>query len=334
VVCGQLIPEPAVDFAALKAEIGKQGLLSADEEPSMTITNPTLCDSSVKQHAGYIDVGDSEICELDGSSCISRRAKYFFWMFESRSNPETDPLVMWLNGGPGCSSMMGMLAENGPCTVNKDGKNTTLNKNSWNSNANVIWVDQPAATGFSTGLPVVHDEDGVASRMYTFMQGFYKALPQYASKDFYIFGESYAGHFVPAISHKIWEENKNGNGAVKVPLKGIGIGNGLTDPELQYSWYPEMAKDGGKSEGGTLQKGVITNIFAQAAMKAALVPCVKAIKSCNSGDSSSCTSAYGMCNYGELVPYQLTGYNPYDMRVKCQIPPLCYDFSQVDFVPE
>merc|ERR1712232_1151439 len=137
--------------------------------------------------------------------------------------------------------------------------------------------------------------------MYNFMQGFYKALPQYASKDFYLFGESYAGHYVPAISHRLWQENKNGNGQ-KVPLKGVGIGNGLTDPEKQYKWYPEMAKDGGKSEGGSLETGVITNPLAQAAMKAATIPCVNQIKSCNANNGSACTNAYALCNYGELIP--------------------------------
>merc|ERR1712187_540190 len=79
-----------------------------------------------------------------------------------------------------------------------------------------------------------------------------------------------------------------------------------------------------------LEKGVITNIIAQGAMKAATIPCVNQIHSCNSNNSNACTTAYATCNYGELIPYQLTGYNPYDMRIKCEVPPLCYDFSQVD----
>jgi len=295
-------------------ELKSEGLFSENEQVSDSIASPTICDPSVKQHAGYINVGVG--------------TNYFFWMFESRSDPAKDPLVMWLNGGPGCSSLLGLLTENGPCTVEKDGKTTKLNKNSWNLKANVIYVDQPSATGFSTGLPLTHDETGVASNMYKFMEGFYKALPQYANKDFYLFGESYAGHYVPAISHYFWKQSKTGS--THIPLKGLGIGNGLVDPEEQYKWYPDMAKDGGKSEGGTLEKGVITNALAQAAMRAATGPCVSLIKSCNSGtNSSSCATAYAVCNYGELIPYQLSGYNPYDMRIKCAVPPLCYDESQI-----
>merc|ERR1711953_1194268 len=91
-----------------------------------------------------------------------------------------------------------------------------------------------------------------------------------------------------------------------------------------------MARDGGKSEGGSLEKGVITNAIAQGAMKAATIPCVNQIHSCNGNNSDACTTAYATCNYGELIPYQLSGYNPYDMRIKCEVPPLCYDMSNVD----
>merc|ERR1719453_1876325 len=114
--------------------------------------------------------------------------------------------------------------------------------------------------------------------MHAFMQQFYEALPQYKDNDFFIFGESYAGHYVPAVAHYLWQQ--------KMPLKGIAIGNGLTDPGEQYKWYPEMARDGGKSEGGTLEQGVITNIVEQGIMKAATIPCVNQTKSCNQNNGS------------------------------------------------
>eukprot|EP00667_Euglena_gracilis_P008402 EG_transcript_8513 len=175
-------------------------------------------------------------------------------------------------------------------------------------------------------------EKDVADDMLRFMQAFYNALPQYKSNPLYIFGESYAGHYVPAIAHRLWVAAQRKEG-FPVPLKGIGIGNGLVDPEVQYRWYPNMAQDGGKSEGGTLEKGVITSPVAIGLMKAALIPCVSLIQLCNAGGpnaSSYCTAAYVTCNYGEIVPYQATGMNPYDMRIKCENGPLCYDFSNVD----
>ena len=109
------------------------------------------------------------------------------------------------------------------------------------------------------------------------MQAFYKELPQYKNNSLYITGgnlhsysrnitllfsgESYAGHYVPAISHYIWQENTNATDEEKIPLKGLAIGNGLTNVEEQYSEYPDMALDGGKSQGGSLEEGVITNQY-------------------------------------------------------------------------
>ena len=58
---------------------------------------------------------------------------------------------------------------------------------------------------------------------------------EYADNDFFAFGESYAGHYIPAVTHKIWQNNKNlPAGDVKINLKGTSVGNGLTDPEIQY----------------------------------------------------------------------------------------------------
>jgi len=315
VASAQLIAEAPVDFAELQKTLQEE-LQASSKVEAPKILEPKLCDTGVKSYSGYLDV--------------ALGSQYFFWMFESRSNPSKDPLVLWLTGGPGCSSQLALLAENGPCFMSKNGTGTEVNPYSWTSQANVIWVDQPSATGFSTGLPLVTGEDGVAKNMYNFLQEFYKALPQYKNNDFYIFGESYAGHYVPAVSHYVWQQGKGSGTDFKVPLKGIGIGNGLTDPEEQYKWYPTMAFDGGKAEGGTLAKGVITGTLEHAAMQAATIPCVNQIKACNNGDVNSCTTAYAVCNYGELIPYQLSGYNPYDMRIKCAVPPLCYDFSKVE----
>ena len=80
-----------------------------------------------------------------------------------------------------------------------------------------------------------------------------------------------------------------GQAGFKIPLKGLGIGNGLTDPEVQYKAYPDMAYDGGKSKGGTLEKGVIGRV-GSLAMQAASIPCVKQIASCNAGQTDACTS--------------------------------------------
>ena len=75
------------------------------------------------------------------------------------------------------------------------------------------------------------------------------------------------------------------------------------------------------------------SLVVQDIMKAAVEPCVALIQECNAGSVVSieaCLGAYIVCNYGEQVPYTHSGYNPYDMRLKCEVPPLCYDFGNID----
>jgi len=277
----------------------------SDDQP---FKHPTLCDSTVNQTSGYIAANET--------------AKYFFWLFESQGNPSEDPLIMWLSGGPGCSSQLALFAENGPCKVSSDGKSTTTNPYSWHKNANVMWVDQPSGVGFSTSIGV-RGEAGVAANMYTFLQGFFTKFPQYQNTPFYIFGESYGGHYVPAIAYHIWEKNQEeSEDAVKIPMKGIGIGNGLTDPEEQYRWYAEMGHTGGQAEGGHAPSGVISE-GDYLIMKGLTPACIAGISQCNKGqngaiNATACLAAYDGCNFMSQIPYELTGKNPYNMELKCE----------------
>lgn len=305
---------PDYDVQQLQDIVDGKTEIAGDAVPS-TFSHPTICDSSVNQTTGYIKAASGPTAP-----------HYFFWLAESKSDPANDPLLMWLSGGPGCSSQLALFAENGPCKVNADGNSTTLNPYSWNAKANVMWVDQPAGVGFTTGLGT-HNEAGVASNMYTFLQGFYEKFPQYQKTPFYIFGESYAGHYVPAISHKIWENNKASEG-IHIPLTGIAIGNGLTNPEEQYKWYAEMGHSGGVPQGGHAP-----SVYGDAVyngMKALEPACTAAIKACAAlPNPLTCLAASEGCNLVFQIPYRLTGKNPYDMRIKCEHGNLCYDFDAV-----
>mmetsp|Transcript_5183 Transcript_5183/g.17425 ORF Transcript_5183/g.17425 Transcript_5183/m.17425 type:complete len:453 (+) Transcript_5183:1934-3292(+) len=273
-----------------------------------------LCDD-VEQYSGYYRLTTG-----------SGTKNYFYWAFRARTAAADAPVVLWLTGGPGCSSELALFAENGPCSVNANGTGTVRNPNGWNEHANLIFVDQPTGTGFSYGTGYDHDEVGVADDMNDFLQQFFAKHADLADNDFYVAGESYAGHYIPNIAHRIWRANKDGEG-LPIKLKGIAIGNGLTDPEIQYAYYPDMAAS---TNGHEAAVGSLT----LAAMRAAMPACLAAIRACNSGNSSVtdaiCTAAMSICNLAEVQPYQATGLNVYDMRVPCKVPGLCYDFSNID----
>jgi len=311
----QLLVQPTMSEETItkKFQVGKEHV-----EVSLTISEPKLCDTSVKSYSGYFQTASS--------ASASDGRKLFFWFFESRSAPSTDPVVLWLTGGPGCSSMLATLAENGPCSISADG-NVVHNPNSWNNKANVLWVDQPAGTGFSVGSNPGHMyESIVGDQMYGFLQAFFQHFSQYQNLDFFVTGESYGGHYVPTVSHRVWQGNEKKEG-LKINLKGLAVGNGLTDPLEQYKWYPEMAHDGGKSEGGTAP-GVITDEATYNKMKSQVQPCIDKIAKCTSENTySECVEAQAFCNNAFIGPYSATGMNVYDQRIKCEVPGLCYNFS-------
>jgi len=297
----------SVAYAA-PVEIYKlKGVLQEKSSPADGAS--TICDP-VQQYSGYykLTTGDKH---------------YFYWFFESRNAPETDPVVLWMTGGPGCSSEVALFGENGPCQVNTDGTATKTNPYSWNSNASLLYIDQPTGTGFSYGTGLDHDEVGVANDMYDFLQQFFQNHKKYSKNAFFAVGESYAGHYVPAVTHKIWENNKNlPAGAIHINHKGTAVGNGLTDPAIQYKYYKDMIVS-------TNNHKAAVGSVVHAAMTAATPVCVAGIEACDSGVPGSCIAAIEGCNMGLLIPYTLTGMNPYDMRIKCAKPPLCYDFSNV-----
>lgn len=288
-----------------------------------------FCDASSKSISGYMD--------LKGSKYDQSGDKHlFFWMFEKRGSDDDEkpavedediPFVVWLTGGPGCSSTLALLTENGPCSVNDDGTGTTVNEHSWTEAAHVLWLDQPAGVGFSYGDENDSGEEMVGEDAYYFFQAFFQAHPEYAKNPLYIIGESYAGHYVPAISHRIWKGNqKPCEKCIELNFAGLAIGNGLTAPEEQYPWYPEMVWN--NSHGiKVVDEGVYE------AMKEAVPYCTKLIHQCNAGDSTiddfACQAAFITCNMALTSPYQATGLNPYDIRKQCEVRPLCYDFSKV-----
>ncbi|KAG9311823.1 Alpha/Beta hydrolase protein [Chiua virens] len=150
----------------------------------------------------------------------------FFWAFESSSGSFTEhnhePWGIWLNGGPGASSLVGLLFENGPIRIRSD-YSVVENKYSWTNVADYVWIDQPVGTGFSTVDIDGHiaDEDQMGADFMGFLKNFIKVFPNLAKRPLYITGESYAGVFIPYIAKAYFEMDKP-----PVKLAGIGIGDG------------------------------------------------------------------------------------------------------------
>eukprot|EP01120_Amphizonella_sp_Union-15-10_P000177 TRINITY_DN10214_c0_g1_i1.p1 TRINITY_DN10214_c0_g1~~TRINITY_DN10214_c0_g1_i1.p1 ORF type:complete len:464 (-),score=75.41 TRINITY_DN10214_c0_g1_i1:73-1464(-) len=195
-------------------------LLLVTALPSDRIVNlPGLPENlNFDQYSGYITVDE-----------VAGRA-LFYWFVESQSSPATDPLVIWLTGGPGCSSLLGLFIENGPFSPDQNGKTLSLNPYSWNKVANVIYLESPAGVGFSYSnntQDYFTNDTRTASDSYQFLLGFFSRFPSFVGRDFWITGESYGGHYVPELARTIIEKNAKNNQPL-INLKGFMVGNAWT----------------------------------------------------------------------------------------------------------
>jgi carboxypeptidase D len=133
------------------------------------------------------------------SSSRNETRKLFFWFFPSTTgNAPTDELVIWLNGGPGCSSLEGFLQENGPFLWQYGTFKPVKNDYAWNKVANMLWVEQPVGTGFSQGTPNISNEEDLAQQFLGFLEQWLKTF-SLEGRTTYVTGESYAGYYVPYI---------------------------------------------------------------------------------------------------------------------------------------
>ncbi|GMG98776.1 hypothetical protein Nepgr_000616 [Nepenthes gracilis] len=250
----------------------------------------------------------------------SKDARMFYFFFESRNKKEEDPVVIWLTGGPGCSSELALLYENGPFHIS-DNLSLVWNDFGWDKASNLIYVDQPIGTGFSytsDNSDIRHDEDGVSNDLYDFLQAFFKEHPQYAKNDFFITGESYAGHYIPAFAARVHRGNKANEG-IHINLKGFAMGNGLTNPWIQYAAYADYALDNGLISASDYKS-----------INQMVPPCQEAIKLCGTDGDQACLSAYIVCTNIFNKIMDIAGQtNYYDIRKKCETD-LCYDFSKME----
>ncbi|CAI9769737.1 unnamed protein product [Fraxinus pennsylvanica] len=177
-----------------------------------------------RQYGGYITVNKT-----------AGRAFYYYLAEADEHSRKSLPLLVWLNGGPGCSSLgYGAMQEIGPFRVHSDGKTLYKNKLAWNHAANVLFLESPAGVGFSYSNMTTDFVKGGDRRTaidnYIFLLNWLERFSEYKDRDFYISGESYAGHYVPQLALTILHHNKKANKTI-INLKGIVIGNAVIDDE-------------------------------------------------------------------------------------------------------
>ncbi|KAG1897584.1 Alpha/Beta hydrolase protein [Suillus fuscotomentosus] len=210
-----------------------------DVEPkrvqNITFTNPKASEFYVDGTSLPLidfDVGPSWSGLLPISDSPDETRQLFFWFFPPGPDGSLDDLIFWTNGGPGCSSLEGLLQENGPFSWSLGQAKPTVNEYSWTNLSSVLWVEQPVGTGFSQGVPNAQNEEDVAAQLAGFLQQFLEVFAELKGKQLYLTGESYAGTYVPYLANYIYENPT----LLDLSLQGMWI----SDPSLSWDVVQEQ----------------------------------------------------------------------------------------------
>ncbi|KAL9115433.1 MAG: hypothetical protein Q9227_000754 [Pyrenula ochraceoflavens] len=255
----------------------------------------------LKMHAGHI--------EVDHDS----NANLWFWHFKNRHIANKQRTVLWLNGGPGCSSMDGALMEIGPYRL-QDDHTLRYNDGSWDEFANLLFVDNPVGTGYSyvNGNAYLHELPEMAAQMVTFLEKFFGLFPEYEMDDIYIAGESYAGQHIPHIARAILDRNKEA-GKTKWNVAGLLIGNGWISPPEQYQAYLSFAYQADLLQGGSEKAKDIEGMMSR---------CNNELSKPGAADKVDVGMCEGILNEILSVTRKDDGscYNMYDVRLTDSFP--------------
>ncbi|KAH8658371.1 Alpha/Beta hydrolase protein [Xylariales sp. PMI_506] len=306
-------------------------------------------DPGVRSYSGYADVGNDQ--------------HIFWWFFEKRGgDPTTAPLTVWINGGPGSSSMIGLFQELGPCGVDYFG-DVYDNPYSWTTLSNVLFIDQPNQVGFSYSQPIpAYKSEGdvialpeeicpeyakkcgtysypnltltanstinAAPNFWKTLQGFTGVFPQYSRNGIVMATESYGGHYGPVFAAYIERQNELRHpGTHEIPLKGLMVGNGWFDPIINYQAFYNFSINPGNTYdlpaiNKTTHDILFNNIYGPG-------NCLDQLNECKqSGVNAICSKADSFCaSHVEQVYYKIFDRDPYDIRY-LKPDPFPYSFFQ------
>lgn len=326
-------------------------------EPSNVTTITSPAGATIR----YKEPGKAGVCETtpgvnsySGYVDLDNQTHMFFWFFEARHNPNEAPLTLWLNGGPGSDSLIGLFQELGPCNITEDLK-SQVNPYAWNEVSNLLFLSQPIQVGFSyatevvgyednsTGYPVAASGENVTGRWpsgdpyrfdttdkaaagtWNILQGFLANLDtldsNVKSRTFNLWTESYGGHYGPAFYNYFYDHNlaiANGTeNGTELVMDTLGIGNGIIDERIQAPYYPEFTQY--NTYGIQLVNETIYNFMKMAYY----IPngCRDWIDLCNAANTSTedgmttCSSATNICRSLVEEPYyEFGGRGVYDIR--------------------
>ncbi|KAJ6031893.1 carboxypeptidase Y [Penicillium herquei] len=274
----------------------------------------SLCAAGSAQYTGWLDIGPKH---------------FFFWYFESQNDPDNDPLTLWMTGGPGGSSMIGLFEETGPCFVNEFGNGTYYNPFGWSRNSSVLYVDQPVGVGFSyldEGAEIPGDSPTAAIDMHRFLQLFvFEVFPQHLDHPFHLSGESYAGKYIPALGAEIVKHNKLYPNEPQIQLRTCLVGDGYMSPkDTTFGYWETLC---------TTNPGVAEPVFNKTRcdiMAANMPRCMEVLDTCvRRPDPALCDAASKVCYEGIIGWYDnesayAGGRNRFDITRPCEYNDICY----------
>ncbi|KAH8645499.1 Alpha/Beta hydrolase protein [Xylariales sp. PMI_506] len=307
----------ATGFDAIQKPLGEH--VAGDAKFTLREQNEEICDAGSRQWTGWINVSDEK--------------RLFFWFFESQSDPLNDPVAVWINGGPGGSSLMGLFQEIGPCLTDDEGTTTFRNEFSWTNFANVIFIDQPAGVGFSSirnsTIGGVDNLAEVAEDFDTFLTTFFTDIfPQFSHLPFHITGESFAGTYIPGIVDYIGRRQQLGvPGVFQQRIQSIVLVDAVIDAVGSGSIgvYDHMCKF---NQDGTNKLKYGFNETVCKELEVTIPECERLNNHClHTYDMEICRAAVEFCsdNTEPLIEPRLGNVFPYDDRFLCEggEPPLC-----------
>ncbi|KAJ3561893.1 hypothetical protein NP233_g9919 [Leucocoprinus birnbaumii] len=287
-------------------------------EYGVRVKKSSFCDNTVNGYTGYIDIQARHL---------------FFYFFESRNDPDTDDVIFWTNGGPGCSSSLGLFFELGPCRIT-DAEGPKFHPESWNTNANIFFVDQPVGVGFSYAEfgEVVYTTEDAAADIAAFIAIFFDNFSQFQGRALHMAGESYGGRYLPLFASAVYDQNalRIDAGLAPINLTSVMIGNGMTDSfKMILSYYdvqctPASTQPFVDISSCVAQKHIVGINELKMSLADSDDPqmdrCERWMrKACiDHFDKIDCSAAYSFCSTTYTSSYYPTGKNPYDISKQCE----------------